>query len=174
MTHAAKRKWCSPLILERPKVNGVEVRWLKPEEAERLIAACSKHFQPLVIFLLYTGARAGEALWLDWRNVNLSAMHASFPKTKNGEARGVPLHPRVVATLANLKGREGEVFRRPDGEPYERPDADDEADTSAGAGSRRRSGPPVAGPKSRIFIRMPAATLGPLGITPPTVICAVR
>ena len=133
MTHAAKRKWCSPLILERPKVNEVEVRWLKPEEAERLIAACSKHFRPLVIFLLYTGARAGEALWLDWRNVNLSAMHTSFPKTKNGEARGVPLHPRVVATLANLKGREGEVFRRPDGEPYERPDADDEADTSAGS-----------------------------------------
>jgi hypothetical protein len=41
MTHAAKRKWCSPLILERPKVKEVEVRWLKPEEAERLIAACS-------------------------------------------------------------------------------------------------------------------------------------
>jgi len=30
------------------------------EEAERLIAACSDHFRPLVIFLLYTGARVGS------------------------------------------------------------------------------------------------------------------
>ena len=63
-----------------------------------------------MIFLLYTGGRAGEALWLDWRDVSARA-HVTFPKTKNGEARGVPLHPRVVAALANLPHREGEVFR---------------------------------------------------------------
>ena len=133
MTHAAKRRWCAPLILERPKIEKTEVRWLLPAEAERLIAACSDHLRPLLIFLLYTGARAGEALWLDWRNVDLSAAHVSFPKTKNGEARGVPLHPRVVAALANLANRKDEVFRRPDGRAYERLADDDDADTSAGS-----------------------------------------
>jgi len=133
MTHAARRGWCARLMLERPPPSKERVRWLTLEEADRLIEKCSTHFRPLVIFLLYTGARAGEALWLDWRHVDLAKRHVSFPKTKNGEARGVPLRPRVVVALANLKHREGEVFRRPDGEAYERPEADDDDDTSAGS-----------------------------------------
>jgi integrase len=132
MRHAARRGWCAPLLLERPDPSEERVRWLTLEEANRLIEGCNKHLRPLVIFLLYTGARAGEALWLDWRHVDLARAHVSFPKTKNGEARGVPLHARVVAALANLQHQEGEVFRRPDGLPYERPEKDDLDDTSAG------------------------------------------
>jgi len=147
MTHAARRSWCPRLLLERPAPSKERVRWLTVEEAERLIEACSDHMRPLVIFLLYTGARVGEALWLDWRHVDIKRGHVSFPKTKNGEARGVPLHPRVIASLANLPHREGEVFRRPDGRPYERPEADDDDHISAGsristafAGACRRAG----------------------------------
>lgn len=129
--HAAKRGWCRPPIIERPATPPGRVRWLTIDEADKLIAACSDHLRPLVIFMLYTGARVGEALWLDWRDVDLSRAHVQFPKTKNGDARGVPLHPRAVAALANLGGRNSsEVFRRPDGMPYERPKRAD--DTSAG------------------------------------------
>jgi integrase len=133
MTHAAKRKWCAPLILERPRQAPARTRWIKLNEANRLIDASNTHLRSLIIFMLYTGARAGEALWLDWSNVDLGRAHVIFPKTKNGDARGVPLHPRVVSALANLKHREGGVFRRPDGMPYERPDPEDDADTSAGS-----------------------------------------
>jgi integrase len=129
--HAAKRGWCSQIILERPKKPPGRVRWLTPEQAEALIAACNDLLRPLVIFLLYTGARIGEALWLNWDDVDLTRGHVTFPLTKNGEPRGVPLHPRVRAALANLSHREGEVFRRPDGNPYERL-RDDADDTSAG------------------------------------------
>jgi integrase len=128
--HAAKRGWCPPPIIERPDLPPGRIRWLTIDEADRLISACSDHLRPLVIFMLYTGARTGEALWLDWRDVDLGRAHVQFPKTKNGDARGVPLHPRAVAALANLKGRAGEVFRRPDGKPYSRPRSAD--DTSAG------------------------------------------
>lgn len=129
--HAAKRGWCPKPIIERPALPAGRIRWLTIDEADRLIAACSDHLRPLVIFMLYTGARAGEALWLDWRDVDLARAHVSFPKTKNGDARGVPLHPRAIAALANLGGRNSsEVFRRPDGMPYERPKRAD--DTSAG------------------------------------------
>lgn len=128
--HAAKRGWCSTPIIERPATPAGRIRWITIDEADRLIASCSDHLRPLVIFMLYTGARAGEALWLDWRDVDLSRAHVQFPKTKNGDARGVGLHARAVAALANLKGRTGEVFRRPDGKPYSRPKS--EADTSAG------------------------------------------
>jgi integrase len=143
--HAAKRGWCSKPIIERPEPAKDRIRWITPEEADSLVEACNHHLRPLVIFLLYTGARAGEALWLDWREVELSRAHVSFPETKNGEARGVPLHPRVVAELANLKHRSGEVFRRPDGKPYSKPRNPD--DTSAGTriknafgGACRRAG----------------------------------
>jgi integrase len=83
-----------------------------------------------MVTMLYTGARIGELLWLDWRNVDLARAHLSIPKTKNGEARGIPLHPRVVAALANMKHREGEVFLTDDGKPYKRPKK--VSDTSAG------------------------------------------
>lgn len=129
--HAAKRGMCAAPLIERPPEGEARVRWITPAEAERLIGACSDHMRPLVVFLLYTGARIGEALWLDWRNVDLSRAHVSFPETKNGEPRGVPLHPRVMAALANLPHREGEVFRRPDGLAYARPEGD--GDTSGGS-----------------------------------------
>lgn len=143
--HAARRGWCGLPVIERPEASPERIRWLTIEEADRLIEASADHLRPLLIFLFYTGARAGEALWLDWRDVDLSRAHVAFAKTKNGEPRGVPLHPRVVAALANLNHRDGEVFRRPDGEPYERPKKTD--DTSAGsriatafAGACRRAG----------------------------------
>lgn len=136
LRHAALRGLCPMPIVARPKHGDPVTRWLRRNEADRLIEAAGKHLQPLVVFLIYTGARIGEALWLDWQDVDLSRAHVTFPRTKNGEARGVPLHPRVVAALASLKGREGEVFRKPNGKPYERPkargDNPDHMDRSAG------------------------------------------
>lgn len=131
LKHAAECGWCAMPVMKRPKQPKAPPRWLDPEEAEKLIAACGASLRPLVVFMLYTGARAGEALWLDWRNVDLVRAHVVFPKTKNGDARGVPLHPRVVAELANLNHRDGCVFRKPSGEEYTRPVRED--DTSAGA-----------------------------------------
>ena len=116
--HAAKKGWCSKPVIARPAVPKGRVRWVSYGEAERLIAAASPALRPLVLFLFSTGARISEALYLDWRQVDLSAGQVVFLDTKNGDDRGVPLHPRVVATLANLKGRKGAVFRRPDGQPY--------------------------------------------------------
>ena len=118
LSYAARRKLCEPMRLERPRMPSGRVRWITPAEAERLLAACSEHLRPLVLFMLYTGARMSEALYLDWNDVDLTRAHVSLLDTKNGESRGVPLHPRVVAALANLEGREGMVFRRPDGEAY--------------------------------------------------------
>lgn len=118
LRHAAKRKLCDPLLVERPRQPKGRIRWLTAEEAERLIGACAPHLRPLVIFLLYTGARVGEVLALDWRNVDLERRHITFSDTKNGEDRGVPIAPRLLVALANLPHRMGAVFRRRDGMPY--------------------------------------------------------
>lgn len=117
----ADRQLCTYRRVKRlPEPEG-RVRWLTPEESERLIAAAADHLKPLLIFLFATGARLSETLYLDWREVDLTARRVAFLDTKNGTSRGVPLHTRVVTVLANLKHRDGAVFRRPDGKPYKRP-----------------------------------------------------
>lgn len=120
--HAARMRWCAKPVIARPKGHDTErVRWITYEEAERLIAAAAPHLRPLVVFLLSTGARLSEALYLEWADVDLTRAHVSFRPTdirgiKTDTARGVPLPSRAVAELANLPwDREGFVFRRPAG-----------------------------------------------------------
>ncbi len=109
--HAARKKWCDHPVIARPKEPKGRVRWITQDEAARLVDAAAPHIKPLVIFLLATGARLSEALYLQWRDVDLSRAHVTFLDTKNGENRGIPLHPRAVAALANLPHRTGAVFR---------------------------------------------------------------
>lgn len=130
---AASVGLCSPIKTKRPKTPKGRVRWITHDEAARLIEACAPHLRPLVAFLLLTGARIGEALWLDWRNVDLRRGQVQLLDTKNGTDRGVPLHPEIVAELANLKGRDGCIFRKPNGMPYAPLDEEDDRDTSAGS-----------------------------------------
>lgn len=145
---AAEHKLCAPIKFKRPKGAKPRVRWITHAEAARLIASASFELQPLIAFLLYTGARAGEALWIDWRRVDLDRGQAQFLDTKNGTDRGVPLHPALVAILRGLPHREGEVFRtrgpklrdprtgewlRALGEPYAPLNKNDDRDRSAGS-----------------------------------------
>lgn len=110
--HGARKKWCDKPVIARPKESKGRVRWISPQEADRLVEAAGPALKPLLVFLLCTGARLSEALYLNWREVDLSRCHVTFLDTKNGENRGVPLHPRAVAALANLPHRSGAVFRR--------------------------------------------------------------
>jgi integrase len=118
---AQERDWCTaPKFRTHKEVEG-RTLYLLPDEAERLIAAAG-HLRPLVVFLLSTGARMGEAIYLDWddRAIDLSGGQVIFfaDQTKAGKRRITELPPRAVAELANLPHREGAVFRRPDGLPY--------------------------------------------------------
>jgi integrase len=120
LKHAAKRGLCEFRPIQRPKQPRGRIRWVTPGDAEVLITECAPHLRPLIIFLLYTGARTSEALYLDWSNVDIKRAHVTFVDTKNGESRGVPLHSRVLAELAAMPHRRGPVFLRPDNKPYAR------------------------------------------------------
>jgi len=125
LNYAASQQppWCAKPSIKRPKFAEGRVRWITHEEADRLIAAAKPHLKPLVIFLLGTGARISEALYLDWKEVDLVRGHVvlygpangddNSVNTKNGEPRGVPLHPRVIEALTALPHRTGAVFRKP-------------------------------------------------------------
>jgi integrase len=98
---------CAMPIIERPKKTKPAPRWITLDEANRLIASASDHMRPLLVFLLYVGARAGEALWLDWSNVDLARAHVTFPETKNGEARSpirTPTPQRVAGSRQVSRG----------------------------------------------------------------------
>lgn len=118
LTHAARRGWCDRPSFERPKQPPGRTRWLTPVEYMALEDAAADHLKPLLRFLVGTGARLSEGLYLDWRDVDLIGTQATFWKTKNGRVRHASLPPSAVTALANLGHREGMVFRRPDGEPY--------------------------------------------------------
>lgn len=103
----------------RPKVKLTKLKHLTREEVQRLADAAPAHLAPLIIFLAHTGLRMGEALSLEWEQVNLKARHILLLQTKNGTQRGVPLNDVALAALANLAHRRGRVFRTHLGEPYQ-------------------------------------------------------
>lgn len=122
LTYAAARKWCDEPKFSRPKLTRAQRKgrrdWATVEQATRMAVSAAPHLQPLLIFLFWSGVRLSEALDLQWSDVNLEARWAVLVDTKNGEDRGIPLHTSVVVALANIKGRDGHVFRTHFGHPY--------------------------------------------------------
>lgn len=118
LKHAAKRRWIDRFEVERFREEEVDFRYFSPAEFGKLLDECAPHLAPLVIFLVYTGARLSEALYLDWENVDLDRAQVVFRMTKNGKSRAVPLHKRVVATLRLLPRTFPRVFLTDRGVPY--------------------------------------------------------
>ena len=119
LNFAADQGLCEYRRIRRPKQPGGRTRFFLPDEAEALIDAAACHAKRLVTFLIGTGARTGEALRLQWRDVYLNERRvALWDGTKNGEMRGVPLSDRVRDALANLPHGEDQVFRTDKGHPY--------------------------------------------------------
>lgn len=120
LRHSARRGWCEKPDLEWPEVQATQFSFFTPAQATALIDNMAGHAQPLVLFMLCTGVRIGEAIRLDWENVDLKGCRAIFweGQTKSGKRRIATLNPRIVAELSALPHRDGRVFRRDDGEPY--------------------------------------------------------
>lgn len=113
LRHAARRGWCALPSLERPPPSRARTDWLAPADAVKLLDAAADHLRPLLTFLLCTGARVGEAITLDWSDVDLAEGTVNFRDTKSGyDRKGVHLPPKAIVALANLPHREGAVFRR--------------------------------------------------------------
>jgi integrase len=92
------------------------LRWLKPEEAVRLLDACrksgNKALLDLVEFALFTGVRQSEAITLTWERADRATATVLLVDTKNGDPRTVHLNARADAVLARRWSREaaGYVF----------------------------------------------------------------
>lgn len=83
--------------------------WVAPEDMEGLLAELPQELEAMTLLRLYTGARPGEAMGLDWADLDLAHARVVFRDTKNGEHRTSYLPERVVVALANLPEPEGET-----------------------------------------------------------------
>lgn len=94
--------------ITRMKESEGRLRWYTTEEEARLLQHCSAELRPLLIFLLDTGARLGEALKLRVRDVG--SVFVELHGTKNGRNRGIPLTERCRSALAPLLGPDGDAL----------------------------------------------------------------
>jgi len=90
-------------MLKEPKRR---VRFLKDEEADRLMLALPEHMVPVVRYALATGCRMTEILRLEWSRVDLGRRVSWLEAgtTKNGEGRGVPLNRDAILALRSVQG----------------------------------------------------------------------
>jgi integrase len=118
LRYAADMGWCDQPRFRRPKAAQGRTLFMTPDEVERLLAHAAPHLQPLLTFLVGTGARMSEALELEWKDVDLKGHRCTLWRTKNGKARTVELPSRVELSLAALFHRDGAVFRKADNTPW--------------------------------------------------------
>ena len=86
--------------VRRPSLRGTaRNRRLEEDEEEKLLAAAAKDFKDVILFALETAMRREEIATLTFEQIDLISQTAHLAKTKNGEARTVPLSSKAVAIL---------------------------------------------------------------------------
>ncbi|MBI3671012.1 MAG: tyrosine-type recombinase/integrase [Acidobacteria bacterium] len=86
--------------------------FLPRDRFEELLAALPDTLKPLVTFLYYCGVRLGEALQIQWAQVDLQAglIRLEDEQTKTGEPRTVPLPDALIRMLEQTEPKVGTVF----------------------------------------------------------------
>ncbi|HKJ95403.1 MAG TPA: site-specific integrase, partial [Gammaproteobacteria bacterium] len=90
------------LYVERSR----RIRWLTPEEAERLLSELPEHQEQVARFALATGLRQANVLKLEWSQVDLGRRVAWIhpDQAKAGRAIPVPLNESAVGVLRARQG----------------------------------------------------------------------
>jgi integrase len=79
---------------------------------DELVNLLPTHLRPLITFLYYCGVRVGEALQIEWPQVDLDArlIWLEDEQTKTEDPRVVPLPSILVMMLREIEPKEGRVF----------------------------------------------------------------
>lgn len=97
------------------------LRYLEPEEIERLLEACDDPLAPylraIVVVALHTGMRFGEILRLRWGDLDLRHRLISITGTKNNERKTIPVNEILNEELMKLPRHLSSpyLFCHPDG-----------------------------------------------------------
>jgi len=88
--------------LQTVKMPPGRVRYLTPEERALLLKQARPELRPYIEVALQTGARRGELCSLRWADIDMRTRTVSFPKTKNGERRSVPMTDTLYRLFQSL------------------------------------------------------------------------
>lgn len=92
--------------LSKLKENPGRDRVLSEDEIMHLLSACRESKSPylycITLLALTTGARQGELLKLEWRDIDFKNKLASLKETKNGRPRSISLSKPVIEELQKL------------------------------------------------------------------------
>jgi integrase len=87
------------------KENNKRLRFLTEDEITKLLQECHKHLRPIVICALNTGMRKGEILGLEWSRIRNGFIY--LEKTKNNEARQIPINDTLENLFADMRRAQG-------------------------------------------------------------------
>ncbi len=105
-------------IRQLPEHNN-KLRWLTPQEEERLLGYAPEFLKPIVATALHTGMRLGEVLGLKWADVDFEQKIVRISQSKNHKVRYIPMNRQLVAlveSIPHFTGKEGPspyVFTNP-------------------------------------------------------------
>jgi integrase len=106
----ARREWewiDSVPCLKRFKEKPGRVRWITPEQAQRLLAELPEHLREAVLFSLATGLRQANVFRLEWGWIDLQHRVIRIPgaQFKNGDDHGVALSDAAIEVLKRQIGK---------------------------------------------------------------------
>jgi integrase len=111
------------------------LRFLKPEEEERLLAKCEEPVRTMVLIGIYCGVRLkSEGLTLRWQDIDfrLKTLTVQAAYSKNSKPRTIPMNSLVLEALSRLPKKSEWVFTKPNGKPYTAVRGFDKARKAAG------------------------------------------
>lgn len=114
--YCAAMEFCRWRRFKRPRSENIR-RKLTREQAVLLITKCSPHIRPIVL-LVFEGVRPGEALCLDWSQIDLEVPWVRL--RRNGKLVVFRLHERTLKALNKLPHRQGAVLRTLSAREYAR------------------------------------------------------
>jgi len=94
------------------------LRFLMPDEVQRLLSNCTDHLKPIVTVAVHTGMRKGELLSLQWDRINFEQGIITLLDTKNNERRDIPMNETVKKTLEGIERKGENVFCNGDGQTF--------------------------------------------------------
>jgi len=97
--------------IEMLKENKDRWTYLMPDEVERIRKHLSPTYHALFDFLLFTGLRLGDALNLQWQDINFYTGFILIRgyKTKSGKPFGIPLNQKAREILEKKLAKAGKV-----------------------------------------------------------------
>ncbi len=111
---ANELKCCSYMEVKRLPILSSNPLYFTPEEVYRCLQS-TNHFQTklLLMFLIYTGVRLGEALLVKWEDINLEEKTIQFycPKTLSKRPIPTPIHFTLMKILMKVLDKRGYIFQ---------------------------------------------------------------